>query len=320
MKNNSNLTTYFTLFSIFGLLGFISLVFSCTNSMAASENNLSEAISQSKSDSRTVTEDRKKYWYGGTAEISSYKLSQARYGELHEGTAVLVYVTEPFSKSSNTKADRNSDANISVLKLNTTKKFTTGIYPYSIMTSTFFPFENGYASVKISSSMQEWCGMTYIEMKNKKKYIFKLDSYFEGESFAEKMVEKKILEDDLWSLIRLNPELLPVGEQMVIPALSFLRLKHVAVKAYKATISLTETTKGRKEYKVEYPTLNRTITINFATEMPNAILAWEESHYSGYGAGKKILTSKAELMKTVKTDYWNQNGNKDKEWREKLGL
>jgi len=251
----------------------------------------------------------------------SYKMKHIRYGELHEGTAVLVYVTEPFSKSSNTKADNQSKSNIPVLKLNTTKKFTTGIYPYSIMTSTFFPFENGNASLKISSSMQEWCGMSYMEMTNKKNYIFKLDSYFEGASFAEKKVEKTILEDDLWSLIRLNPELLPIGEQAVVPSLAFLRLRHKETKAYKAIISLKDTPDGGKEYKLEYPELNRSISISFAAEMPNAILGWEESYPSGYGAGQKMLTSTAELQKTVKTDYWNQNLNKHKaEWRGKLGL
>ena len=38
-----------------------------------------------------------KYWYDGKAEISSYKLKQGRYGEIHRGTASLIFVTEPFS-------------------------------------------------------------------------------------------------------------------------------------------------------------------------------------------------------------------------------
>ena len=74
----------------------------------------------------------KKYWYAGKAEITSYKLEQARYGELRNGKAVLIYVTEPFSADKQVKADQNAPSNISVLKLNSTKKFLTGIYPYSI--------------------------------------------------------------------------------------------------------------------------------------------------------------------------------------------
>ena len=45
------------------------------------------------------------YWYDGKAEITSYALQQARYGELHTGEAVLVFVTEPFSKSKQVKLD-----------------------------------------------------------------------------------------------------------------------------------------------------------------------------------------------------------------------
>ena len=34
------------------------------------------------------------YWYRGEAELNSYTLEQARYGEIHKGEAVLVFVTE----------------------------------------------------------------------------------------------------------------------------------------------------------------------------------------------------------------------------------
>ena len=77
-----------------------------------------------------------KYWYAGEAEITSYELEQARYGEIHKGTSVLVFVTEPFSRSKQVKLDNwrdQSPDNVSVMKLNMTKKFLTGIYPYSMM-------------------------------------------------------------------------------------------------------------------------------------------------------------------------------------------
>ena len=63
------------------------------------------------------------YWYSGQAEVSSYKLNQARYGEIHQGTAVLVFVTESFSKDKNTKSDQKRESDIPVLKLNFSKKF-----------------------------------------------------------------------------------------------------------------------------------------------------------------------------------------------------
>ena len=33
------------------------------------------------------------YWYAGDAELTRYALQQVRYGEVHEGDAVLIFVT-----------------------------------------------------------------------------------------------------------------------------------------------------------------------------------------------------------------------------------
>ena len=46
------------------------------------------------------------YWYGGEAEITSYELEQVRYGEVHKGTSVLIFVTEPFSKKKQVKGQK----------------------------------------------------------------------------------------------------------------------------------------------------------------------------------------------------------------------
>ena len=80
------------------------------------------------------------YWYAGTAELSRYELEQARYGELHPGEAVMVFVSEPFDINKQVKSD-NSENTTGVLKLNFMRKFNTGIYPYSTMSSTFSPID-----------------------------------------------------------------------------------------------------------------------------------------------------------------------------------
>ena len=108
-----------------------------------------------------LSDEFKAYWYAGEAEITSYKLEQARYGELRDGNAVLIYVTEPFLPKEQVKANNNNPENISVLKLNATKKFLTGIYPYSIMSSTFYPVHDNQHALKTSLSVQEWCGHVY---------------------------------------------------------------------------------------------------------------------------------------------------------------
>ncbi len=43
------------------------------------------------------TETFKQTWYAGKAELSTYNLQQARYGEIRNGEAVLIFVTEDFS-------------------------------------------------------------------------------------------------------------------------------------------------------------------------------------------------------------------------------
>ncbi len=51
------------------------------------------------------------HWGDGKAELDGYALTQPRYGELREGTAVLIFVTEDFSDSlTRVKADPGVNA------------------------------------------------------------------------------------------------------------------------------------------------------------------------------------------------------------------
>ena len=264
-----------------------------------------------------------KYWYAGEAEISSYQLSQARYGELHEGTAVMVFVTEPFSPLTNAKSDRQKKDDVSVLKLNLTKNFNTGIYPYSMMTSSFFPFSNGEHSLKISSSSQEWCGHTYMEMRNnprKDKLKFKIDSYFENETKDDIKMDKTLMEDDFWSMIRLNPNKLPTGKHKVIPSFFYLRLAHVDLKAYDCELSMKKIDDKTSSYTINFPKIGRSTTIQYSSEFPYQILSWEETYMGGFGSKRKPLTTSGKLINTIKSDYWNKHTNADSGLRKELGL
>ncbi|WP_350291707.1 septum formation inhibitor Maf [uncultured Croceitalea sp.] len=272
-----------------------------------------------KEPKKTLSEDFKKYWYAGNAEITSYKLEQARYGEVREGTSVLVYVTEPFLPDVQVKADRSNTSNVPVLKLNATKKYLTGIYPYSIMSSTFYPVHDNQHAIKTSLSVQEWCGHVYSQLNNREQFEFTSHSYFEGEADQSLKLEKAILENEIWNKIRISPSDLPIGEISIIPSLEFFRTKHQEMKALNATASLT-TTNGISSYTIDYGEAIRKLTINFTSDFPYTIESWKEEFKSGYGANAKHLTSSGTKMKSIKTPYWRQNSNKYIGLRDSLGL
>ncbi len=62
------------------------------------------------------------YWYKGQAEISSYELSQSRYGGVHDGKTVLVFVAEDFSKSKHVKLDEHREQITDYLKKRVSKR------------------------------------------------------------------------------------------------------------------------------------------------------------------------------------------------------
>lgn len=305
--------------SKFLLIGMVS--FFLLNSCKDSKPELSEAlaISESKTEilapKTVLSKEFNDYWYDGEAEITSYKLEQARYGEIHNGSAVLVFVTEDFLPEIQVKADNYSEKNTSVLKLNATKNFNTGIYPYSIMQSTFYPVANNQHALKISASIQEWCGHVYTQLNNRDDFEVTSHSYFQSESDQSFTIEKSWTENELWTKLRVDPHSLPVGALNIIPSFEYLRLQHITVKTYSANARLEN-----GNYVVSYPELNRTLKINFNTNFPYDILGWEETTMSGYGASAKLFTTKATKLESIKSEYWSKNNNADEGLRETLKL
>lgn len=261
------------------------------------------------------------YWYNSDAEITSYQLEQARYGELRNGTAVMIFVTEPFNMKKQVKSDSEGKEVESVLKLNFVKKFNTGIYPYSMMTSTFLPLSDlNQPLEKITTSVQEWCGHVYMQINKKNnKWDVNSYSYFETEGDLQTQLDLTTLEDELWSKIRTNPELLPIGKQQLIPSLFYLRLMHQPLTAYDVEITKT-TEKELVKYAIYYPKLDRELIIYYENNFPHSILKWEETYQSGWGEKAAKLTTKATKIKTLKTPYWQQNSNLDAALRDSLGL
>lgn len=266
---------------------------------------------KNSTETQPLSQQFKDYWYAGKAEITSYKLEQARYGEMREGNAVLIYVTEDFLPDIQVKADYQKDTNIPVLKLNATKNFNTGIYPYSIMQSTFYPVANNRHALKVSSSMQEWCGHVYAQLNNRDKFNIMSHSYFEGEADEQFKLDKTILENELWTQLRIHPKSLPTGNISVIPSLEFTRMKHIDIKAYNAEATLTN-----NSYNVTYKDINRSLFINFNPIFPYDILSWETS----FKSGGQTMTTRATKLKTIKSPYWQKNDNASHVLRDTLKL
>ena len=264
---------------------------------------------------RNLSEEFKSYWFNGEAEITSYKLDQSRYGESREGTAVLIYVTEEFLPEAQVKANAKSDKTIPILKLNSTKKFNTGIYPYSIMQSTFYPLEGKSHALKISASIQEWCGHVYMQLNNRDVFKINSHSYFEGEADQDLELSKTHLENEVWTQLRIDPELLPTGDISMIPSFEYLRLAHQEIKAYNALAEFYQDGDW-SVYKISYPELKRNLKIYYSNIAPFKIEKWQEE----IEVNGKLYTTTATKMNEIKSDYWNKNSNKDLHLREQLNL
>lgn len=262
----------------------------------------------------------KDYWLAGKAELSSYELSKARYGEIRSGEAVLVFVVEPFLPNKQVKSDGlpSDEKSERVMKLINTQKFNTGIYPYSIMTSSFYPLnENRNGILKISMSSQDWCGQVFTQLNNgKDNYELKRYSYFQKEGDEKFSLEKGLTEEELFTKVRLSPEELPKGNISLYPSLQYLRLTHNDIKQYTAELSVTKNT-GEYHYKIEYKEIDRELIIKYEADYPHKILGWEET-YSDF-SGKR-LTSTAKLKKSIQLDYWRYNSVKDSVYREVLAI
>lgn len=269
------------------------------------------------------------YWSQGKAEVNVYKVSQNRYQENHSGQLVSVFVTEDFLTNKQVKNEYYVSENSTwILKNIQLKKFTTGVYDYSLFNSVFTPIDrsNFPKSLKVSASSQEWCGTIYTQFNLILNSDYKVEhrSYFEKEGDIATRIKSSYLEDEVFTVLRMNPLLLPLGTVQLIPSANYIQLKHLQIQSYKAFTSLIPYTKKElsgsnlMEYKIVYPQLKRSINIVFENKAPYKIMGWFEKFPSSFD-GKLRTTSV--ILKTQKMlPYWKQNSLKDKKLREELGL
>lgn len=280
----------------------------------------------------------------GKAELSGYRLLQPRYGQPREGTAVMIWVTEPFSRSKHVKLDDWQSAGadrVEVMKLNFTKDFLTGIYPYHVLTSVFSPLrpEGGkgpvsLSPIKVSFGGQEWCGNVYMQLDRRDDALFAhWHSYFESEGDGQatlKLPGDTLFEDELWFRVReLSAELRP-GRYALVPSLYKTRIAHQKLALQALTVTRKEAPETRTvpfgtfettrfDLDVEAPGQKPARTTIWVERAPTRrIVAWERD-VPGL-SGPEPEREHAELTGSIRDPYWRHNRKGDEALRKKLGL
>lgn len=267
------------------------------------------------------------YWYEGKAEINTYELQQARYGEIHPGQVSMIFVSEDFLTDRQVKNDNYTNpASTGIIKTNMIRRFTTGVYDYSVMSSVFTPTKTDEQphTLKVTTSMQDWCGQTFTQLNHDGggAWDAQLRSYFEKEGDTNETIPADFLEDEIFNRIRSNAGDLPTGKFNVIPSTAYLLMMHKPYKAYEAEVILGGyegdlfDTPGLMRYTLNFTDLDRSLDVYFDAKPPYVIRGWTEKVTS---RGKKLETV-ARLTHQVREPYWSQNSVADGERRALLGL
>lgn len=256
------------------------------------------------------------YWYQGKAELTSYDVEQERYGAMRKAEQVNIFVTEDFSKTKQVKLDDPAAAGadrVPVLKLNSVRRYHTGIYDYSMMQSVFTPLD-GSKTLKTTCSVQDWCGHVFTQFNLAgDRYKVREFSYFESEGDQETYLDANaLLEDDLWTKLRLDPASIPSGQVRIIPNGFYARMRHQSFKVQTATITHS---KDAKEglLKVEYQSVPRVLVIRYESLSPYRIIAWEESDQ-----GKLMSRGTRKAMRM--SAYWSEHDLQHEGLRDSLHL
>jgi len=267
------------------------------------------------------------HWGDGRAEVAGYRLTQPRYGELRQGEAVLVTVTEDFTLASRVKSDGGHPDQVPVLKLNHVRDFQTGIYDYNAMTSAFLVLDGSQVlgqPTKLSVSVQEWCGHAYEQLTVTDGWLdWTSHSYFDGEADQDLRVEVPVtglFADALPLVVRgLAGELQPLGTTRSVPYLPAgldRRFRHSPFGWQRATVTRAagepvDSVLGRVATEVWTVAEQGgpTTTWTVQGEPPRTLLGWSRTD-----GEQAVLTG------VVRTAYWQQHREGDEALRRELGL
>jgi len=280
------------------------------------------------------------HWQDGRAELEGYRYHVIRYGEERRGTAVMIFVTEPFSEAKRVKVDdprKNPKDTFEALKLNFVRDFQTGIYDYNTMTSLFVRSRD-FAPAKIAFSSAEWCGQVYEEMLYERFHLAdRYSSYFEDESQTERLTLQPngLAEEELFVRLRdLRGDWLRPGEMRTfpfLPAAFYRRLTHRPLQWTQATLE-----RGRNLEAVTVPAgrfeaTRYTVRVKDGRQgsvwieraYPHRVIRWEwtsSAAPSGHGWSPQEGLDSGELTGSARLRYWELHNPGDEKYLARIGL
>lgn len=265
-------------------------------------------------------------WHDGRAEVAGYRWHGTRYGQIREGEAVAIFVTEPFDPSEGVKADRPTADSVGAMKLNLVRDFQTGIYDYNTMVSCFVR-EDDFSLLKQTFSSAEWCGHVFESARvDGDELELDIDSYFQGESTETELAyDGGLVGEQLFVWLRgLRGAPIAPGETAEVDYLSEAfdrRLRHR--KAAWQTLRVTRDPAPRQvtlpagsfsadTYRASCSD-GRVLIAQVEAQAPYRLLSWAWSR-SG-----EIL-DKGELTGSRRIRYWEEHAEGDESLRESIGL
>jgi hypothetical protein len=256
------------------------------------------------------------YWKNGLAEINVFELSQVMYGEVHSGEAVMIFEPDEISKRSLVKWNENlipEDEKIQALRMNATKRFTTGIEPHSMMLSSFVAIQGiaPWQALKLTLSSQDWRGQVFSQLiRRPDHYAYNRLSYLQKD--METKVERFMTEDALWNLLRINPDAVFQSDSLrVIPSLFYISLTDKPLRPYLASTKKIMLDDGNRLFQIMYPELQRTLFIEYEGEFPYRIIRWTEEYKDGSGPQAKELSTTGIRKKIIQLNYQDKHRVQD---------
>ena len=267
-------------------------------------------------------------WHDGQAEVAGYRWSGTRYGQIRQGEAVAILVTEPFSLSEGVKADRPTPGGdtVGALKLNLVRDFQTGIYDYNTMVSCFLR-EDDLSLIRQTFTSAEWCGHVFESARvDGKKLDIDLDSYFQGESAELRLpYQGGLVGEQLFVWLRgLHGAPIGPGETAdfaYLPEAFDRRMRHrsIAWETLRVTrdpaprtVKLPAGSFSADTYRASCSD-GRVLIAQVEAAAPYRLLSWAWSR-SG-----EIL-DKGELTGSRRIRYWEEKAQGDESLRESIGL